>query len=502
MENIRSIDGGGTPWIYNKSMDDIIQKINENLPINKEKKDNQGEVLTPFFLIDEMLDRLPKSVWTNPELRWLEPSSGIGGFTMVIYARLMSTLPDTYHSEKVSYSTKYGKSQHVLKYMLHSVEIDRENVIISREIFGKDSNIHQSDFLTWNEGGGITFDIIVGNPPYNEGGTVKGGGILWKEFVLKSIELLETNGFLLFVHPTGWRKPVGERASTGDLWTLFRNYTLRFLKMSDIPIPNFPRVDYYVLQKKSPDNNQKTHVISIFEGNKYEGMLDLYGLDFIPHFVNPSILRILKKVFNTSGDKFNIVRDRTFEPTKSHMTAQNARSIPYTFYYEPECREYVYAYSPSKPEYVNKKKIIMTHTRGKIAGLLYPVYYSSDEVGSSSNTMYQLVEQGDRVRPMMVVLQSKLIEFLMRITQYSETPNHKNEYKILNMIAKPLKPYGKVNAVKNDRDVYNYYGINKTEIRTIEQIIGMGHSPVKSRRVHCNIRRNFTSKMGKPRFPI
>jgi len=472
-------------------MEDIIQKINENLPVNKEKKDNQGEVLTPFFLIDEMLDRLPAPVWKNPELRWLEPSSGIGGFMMVIYARLMESLPDTYHSEKVSYSTKYGKSQHVLKYMLHGVEIDRENVIISREIFGKDANIHKSDFLTWTpEGEGVMFDIIVGNPPYNEGGTMKGSGILWKDFVLKSIELLAHNGYLLFVHPTGWRKPAGERASTGDLWTLFRNnYTLRFLKMSDVPIPNFPRVDYYVLQKKSPDNDQKTRVISIFEGNKYEGMLELYGLDFIPHFVNPSILRILKKVFNTSGDKFNIVRDRTFEPTKSHMESQNTRGTPYTFYYEPECREYVYAYDKSeKPEYVNKKKIIMTHTRGKIAGLLYPVYYS-EEVGSSSNTMYQVIERGDKVRSMMAVLQSKLIEFLMRITQYSETPNHKNEYKILNMIVKPLGA-----TVKSDRDVYTYYSINKTEIRTIEKIIGKEHSPVKSRRVHCK-RHRLTSKM-------
>lgn len=481
----------GTPPIYTMTFDDIKHIINENLPVNEEKKNTSGEVFTPFFLIEEMAGRLPASVWKDPTLKWLEPANGFGAFPMVIYFLLMERLPDSYHKDGISYSSKYGKSQHILKNMLYMVELDRENVIKSRKIFGKEANIYHSNFLSMTSTPSFPslFNVIVGNPPYNEGGTVKGAGILWKDFVFKSMELLAPNGYLLFVHPTGWRKPAGDRPSSGDVWTLFRQYHLAFLKMSDEDIPNFPRVDYYLLHKSPEMSKQKTHVISIFEGNQYEGMLSLHSLDFIPHFVNESVLRILKKVFTKSGDKFDIRRDRSFEPSVKDIT-YNKGSIPYTFYYEPECRDYVYAYKTRgvvSPDYLNKKKIIITHTRGKHEGELYPVYYpESTEMGSSSNTMYQCIEKGDRVKPLMAFFKSRLAEFIMRITQYSEKPNYKNEYKILNKIAKPTA---------TTKDIYTYYSINKTEIRMIDKILGNPRVPVKSRKLHCQRRNRITKKV-------
>ncbi len=134
-------------------------------------------------------------------------------------------------------------------------------------------------------------------------------------------------------------------------------------------------------------------------------------------------------------------------------------------------------------DYINARKIIMTHTRGKEAGQLYPVYYPETRpIGSSSNTMYQVVERGDKMKSMLVLLNSRIIEFLMKITQYSETPNHKNEYKILNSIAKPM------HELKNDNDVYTYYSINKTEIRMIDKILGEKPRRVKSRKLYCKKR--------------
>jgi type I restriction-modification system DNA methylase subunit len=154
------------PEIYKMSMDDIIHKINENLPINKEKKEQHGEVFTPYFLIKEMLERLPSNVWKNPHLKWLEPANGFGGFAMVIYALLMDRLPDKYNSKKTAYSTKYGKSQHILKKMLYMAEIDADNIAISRKMFGRNANIYHADFLDDNTMKGMQFDIIVGNPHY------------------------------------------------------------------------------------------------------------------------------------------------------------------------------------------------------------------------------------------------------------------------------------------------------------------------------------------------
>ena len=43
-------------------------------------------------LVNEMLDKLPIEVWTNKELKWLDPCCGMGNFPIAVYLRLMKTL--------------------------------------------------------------------------------------------------------------------------------------------------------------------------------------------------------------------------------------------------------------------------------------------------------------------------------------------------------------------------------------------------------------------------
>ena len=77
-------------------------------------------------------------------------------------------------------------------------------------------NIHKGSFFHVNEDNSddykkpgawtkkfktTKFHCIVGNPPYNKDGTGKGGGVLWKDFIFNSLNILNTNGYLTFVHP-------------------------------------------------------------------------------------------------------------------------------------------------------------------------------------------------------------------------------------------------------------------------------------------------------------
>jgi len=52
------------------------------------------------------------------------------------------------------------------------------------------------------------FDVIVMNPPYNSASSTGRGGIghkLWDKFVVKTISQLIDGGYLVAVHPDGWR---------------------------------------------------------------------------------------------------------------------------------------------------------------------------------------------------------------------------------------------------------------------------------------------------------
>lgn len=79
-----------------------------------------GEVFTPIELVDDMLNTLPGDVWTNPELKWLEPSNGTGNFSIRVLERLMEGLSEWEPD-------KYKRYNHIVNNMLYTCELLEDN---------------------------------------------------------------------------------------------------------------------------------------------------------------------------------------------------------------------------------------------------------------------------------------------------------------------------------------------------------------------------------------
>lgn len=189
------------------STDEIYKTISVNLLINEDAKNTFGEVFTPRELIEELLDNMPSSVYEDNTLRWFDSSCGIGNFFMIIFIRLM-------HGLKKSIKNATSRKKHIIEKMLFMTELNPKNVAVCRSIFGPTANILQLDFLTnkWKDTFGDTFDIIVGNPPFQkeQEGKRKGGyngKILWDLFVKRSLDILNPAGYLAFITPPKWRRP-------------------------------------------------------------------------------------------------------------------------------------------------------------------------------------------------------------------------------------------------------------------------------------------------------
>ena len=451
--------------------DKLLEYINDNLAPKEKERKEKGEVFTPMSIVEEMLDKLPNHVWSDHTLKWLDPAVGIGNFPICVYLRLMEGLKG-YKDSEIDLTNEETRRKYIIEKMLYMVEISKKSIMILNKIFcgdkyelniGKSQNKNIS-FLS-DSYDLKDFDIIMANPPYNEGGVGKGGGVFWKGFVEKSLRILNDNGYLVMIHPTGWRKPKGERASGGDIWDSFKPYHLEALKISDVKIPHFPRVDYYVLNKSRKSTN--TLVINEFQSIKTDTKTNLKDLPFIPHLINDVVVSILGKLFTKKGDKFNIVRDQSFKPGK--VDEKNS-GVPHAFFYDVSKNEYVkvfktYTDKDKNTEYISKPKIIMTYKSGKKPSFLYPQYFST-EMGGTANTMYQLIDKSDNKENIMKLLDSKLIHFLLKITQFSEAPNYINEFKILNMITKPNN-----GTFKIDEDIYKYYGINSQEQKLIDEVV-------------------------------
>ena len=291
--------------IIGMKSEEIKKLIEDNLTIKKEEKDKFGEVFTPPTLINETLDRLPLEVWSNPELKWLDPANGIGNYPMIVYERLIKGL------EK-SFSNKTECSNHILTKMLFMVEINPKNVKISKKIFGDNANIFCGDFLTMDmkkETGIEKFDIIIGNPPFQiETGERRfgTGRTLWDKFIQKSLELLYVNGYLGFITPPSWRGLGNLR----KLWNIMTKsnqllYLHIFGEKKGKELFNVSqKVDLYII-KKTPVYT-KTDIIDEF-GNKLIGdkALDLQQWDFLPNYEFDNI----KKIITTEKKGIKVIYD-------------------------------------------------------------------------------------------------------------------------------------------------------------------------------------------------
>ena len=175
----------------------ISTTIKKHLEIKKIEKDKYGEVFTPELLIHLILSHLPSAVWSNPNLKWLEPTAGIGNFVMIVYLKLMDGLKKWEPDQEI-------RSNHIIQNMLYMVETNEKNVEICKSIFGEKANILHEDFLECNAFH-IQFDMIIGNPPFQDEvvGKKRVGNKnkLYERILTKCLSILKPDGYLSFITP-------------------------------------------------------------------------------------------------------------------------------------------------------------------------------------------------------------------------------------------------------------------------------------------------------------
>lgn len=428
--------------------DKVLTTIARYITPRKKQKEESGEVFTPIEFVEEMLSHLPSSLWKNPNLKWLDPANGIGNFPVVVFYKLDEGLRSLGNDKElgVDFSNETQRRKYIIENMLYMLELQSNNTRIARNIFEKlcgkcKPNILTTDSLKITaeglakKGFPEKYDVIIGNPPFNAGGTLKGGGTIWPKFVKRAFELLKENGYICFVHPPGWRKfyDPEDRDNQGKLWhTIQENgWNLDYVNVSDQPPKHFPIVDYYVIHAKK--TNKPTKYASKFMGitDSGETILDY---PFIPNMLNDETMGILKKLFDAKGEPIHIIRNQSFQAT---IKDEGKPGIPHYHFTTRSGEKKIYKKEyESVPEYITKEKVIMTFKAGYEKGRLF-AFYSDDKMGTTANSMYMLTKSKSHGDKLVKFFNSDIVTFLMKITQYSAPPNHINEFKILNQLEVP-----------------------------------------------------------------
>jgi hypothetical protein len=178
----------------------------------------------------------------------------------------------------------------------------------------------------WNING---FDMICGNPPYNSSGDTATGNTIWQDFTKKSInEWLMPNGYLLCVHPPGWRKPNTERGKFTKMFDLMaKQNQMLYLEIHGIKdgqkVFNCgTRYDWYLIEK----TNQYKNTIIVDEDGK-QNEINLSELSWLP---NSNILEINKILAKNACDRCEIIYSPSdYEHRKIWMSHTKTEEFKY-----------------------------------------------------------------------------------------------------------------------------------------------------------------------------
>jgi hypothetical protein len=189
----------------------VLEYIKNNLAPKDVERHKLGEVFTPLELVDEMLSKLPDEVWSDSDLKWLDPANGIGNFPIKAifgekgkYAGLdVGLTPKIPDREK--------RLEHIITNMLYMIDINANNnkqcaTLLKKicpnakpniEIIDETHGFLTSKPISFGNKEQMEFDIIFGNPPY-QSGAVKG------KTSQKTLKARKKEGLELKTHRNLW----------------------------------------------------------------------------------------------------------------------------------------------------------------------------------------------------------------------------------------------------------------------------------------------------------
>ena len=168
-------------------LDSIEALLGEMMPdrIPFGVKGSDTQMITPPNIAKEMIDTLPDDIW-NSDSTFLDPICKSGIFLYEIYKKLMTS-----DSMITKFPDKKERHFHIINNQLYGISPNKQCHLISiRTVYGQireNSNIisikdynhimtnADKQFLinTLKEKfRRVKFDVVIGNPPYNRGGTL------------------------------------------------------------------------------------------------------------------------------------------------------------------------------------------------------------------------------------------------------------------------------------------------------------------------------------------
>jgi hypothetical protein len=253
------------------------------------------DISTPVALVNEMLDQLWKHVKITPEMKFLDPACGRGTFLRQLLIRLI---------QEPCLVTKFpslsDREAYIRQSMLYGFEIDAAFVhVLQRQGY---VNVTLQNALEYKVG--MKFDVVIGNPPYQDPNDNVRSNPLWSRITLLAFSLLKKGGALAFITPPMWMSGADEQSPTKkrEIVDIFFKNKLVYLR-PDASAKYFPRVgtkaaSYVVIKGEAP-----TDKTLLLRGEDHSS-IDTSKVEMLPlGDFSPEVISVFYKVFYSKPER-------------------------------------------------------------------------------------------------------------------------------------------------------------------------------------------------------
>jgi len=440
----------------------------QTILFSKEKKEKYGEIFTPYTLIHKMFQLIDDDVFSDPANKWLDPGAGTGYFSIFLFWKLDSGL-----SNIIKNIDKRRK--HIIENMIYMVEIQQENIETLRNIFGKNANILNLDFVT-DSMKHIKFNYIIGNPPYNINGVKKvptnreknkkkDGQTLWFEFIKTSLKLLEKNGKLIMIVPSIWMKP--DKSKAYDFmcqYQIDKIHCLSNTETNKIFNGNAQTPTCYFLLRNTKSNN----IINIFDIDKSSYVkykikinypIPIFGAHIINKFMKYVDLYGSLKVIKTNMPSKNVKLNTTYS---KNFPFKNINSAKISSVGNRPCLDIKYSNESCK--YYKQIKLILPH---KMYG--FPYLDTDGSYGICNRDNYVILDDNiDNLNIIKEFLSTKTALYIYEATRYRMKYLEKYAFEFIPNIL-TMSDFIKKRPL-DDKSIWDYFDFDVDDIININKL--------------------------------
>ena len=375
-------------------------------------------------VITELLDSVPIEIWESKVTTFADFSMAGGQFINQTTLKLRNHG----HSDVNIKSRVFGYAEYemYLSYVLGHIDLIGTFAVYDEE---KIKN--------------MTFDVIMGNPPFQQahasGGVQPKSHNLWSRMIKKSFDQLNNNGYLVFITPSSWGSP------SNKIFKLFKRNNLLYMN-TDIN-DYFPNINStfssWVVEKS------REYVSTNLNGES----VDLTNADYFTNDISRTSLSIHDKVMWNSHPTYDWIGDTTSNHSSDSKEDGKWNDIETeTHSYQVFHTNAQRYYSTVASKYHCDYKIMVT-----ISGYYKPFIDSGNT--SPSEIVLMIITNEAEADNLLSVLTSKLYNYIVSSAKWSGF-----------LTKDVLRNLPKLDTSRRwtNTDIYNEFELSEDEIKYIE----------------------------------